>query len=171
MTTNQLGFDGMTLRNHEFDGGDDNLGALLENLTFPIISANTQSNHPVLNRTIKPFHIYDDYQLAVIGVTTDTTPGISSPGDGTRFSDPIDAVQNTVDLIRSTTNISRIAAITHIGYEGDQVVAQNTTGLYLTMGGHSHTPLGNFTGAEGPYPTIVQNLDGEEVFIVTAYRE
>lgn len=161
----------MTLGNHEFDGGDAMLGEFLENLTFPIISANIQSDHPILNRTIKPFHIYEQFELAVIGVTTETTPGISSPGENTTFSDPVEAVQNTIDLIRRTTNITRIAALTHIGYEQDQALAQNTTGLYLIMGGHSHTPLGNFTGAEGPYPTIVRNLDDEEVFVVTAYSE
>ncbi|KXT13452.1 hypothetical protein AC579_4247 [Pseudocercospora musae] len=169
-TINQLGFDGMTLGNHEFDGGDDMLGDFLENLTFPIISANIQSGHPVLNRTIKPYHIYEDFQLAVIGVTTESTPDISSPGENTTFSDVRTAVQNTIDLIRDTTNITRIAALTHIGYEEDQALAQNTTGLYLIMGGHSHTPLGTGEGEEGPYPTIVRNLDDEEVFIVTAYR-
>jgi 2',3'-cyclic-nucleotide 2'-phosphodiesterase (5'-nucleotidase family) len=38
------------------------------------------------------------------------------------------------------------------------------------IGGHSHTLLGHFPEAEGDYPTIVTNLDGEEVFIVTAWR-
>lgn len=38
------------------------------------------------------------------------------------------------------------------------------------MGGHSHSLLGDVEDAEGDYPTIVENLDGEEVFIVTAYR-
>lgn len=169
-TINQLGFDGMTLGNHEFDGGDDMLGEFLENLTFPIISANIQSGHPVLNRTIKPYHIYEDFQLAVIGVTTETTPGISSPGENTTFSNAVEAVQATINLIRETTNITRIAALTHIGYEEDQALVQNTTGLYLIMGGHSHTPLGTGEDEEGPYPTIVRNLDDEEVFIVTAYR-
>ncbi|KXX81399.1 5'-nucleotidase [Madurella mycetomatis] len=169
-TLNLIGFDAMTLGNHEFDRGDDHLGEFLENLTFPIISANIFSDHAVLNRTIKPFHIFPEYQLAVIGVTTETTPGISSPGQGTVFTDPVAAVQNTVDLIRSTTNITRLAAITHIGYEEDQRLARETTGLHLIMGGHSHTPLGDFEGAQGPYPTIVENKDGDEVFIVTAYR-
>ena len=146
------------------------LGAFLENLTFPIISANIQSDDPVLNATIKPYHIYDEYQLAIIGVTTVTTPSISSPGDGTTFGNVTEAVQNTIDLIKSTTNITRIAALTHIGYDEDQLLAESTTGLYLIMGGHSHTPLGDFEDAVGPYPTIVRNLDDEEVFIVTAYR-
>ncbi|KAH7312004.1 5'-nucleotidase protein-like protein [Rhexocercosporidium sp. MPI-PUGE-AT-0058] len=169
-TLNQMGFDGMTLGNHEFDGGPEKLGAFLSNLTFPIISANIHSNNSILNATIKPFHIYPQYELAVIGVTTEDTPSISSPGAGTTFSNVTEAVQNTIDLIKSTTNITRIAAITHIGYEEDQKLAEATTGLQLIMGGHSHTPLGNFTGAAGSYPTIKTNKDGDEVFIVTAYR-
>lgn len=169
-TLNQLGFDAMTLGNHEFDAGDDVLGAFLDNLTFPIVSANIHSDHPVLNRTIKPYHIFEEYQLAVIGVTTETTPGISSPGEGTTFSSVVDAVQNTIDHIYNTTNITRIAAMTHIGYEEDQRLAEATTGLHLIMGGHSHTNLGNSSNAEGPYPTIRNNSDGEEVFIVTAWR-
>jgi len=159
----------MTLGNHEFDAGDDKLGEFLQNLTFPIISANIVSDHPVLNKTIKPFHIYEQFGLAVIGVTTPETPSISNPGKGTTFTDVTIAVQNTIDLIKSTTNITRIAAITHIGYDEDQKLAEATTGLQLIMGGHSHTPLGNFTGAVGEYPTIKKNKDGDEVFIVTAY--
>jgi 5'-nucleotidase len=170
-TINQLRFDGMTLENHEFDGGDDKLGAFLENLAFPIISANINSDHPVLNKTIKPFHTYEEFSLAVIAVATETTPSISSPGKGTIFSDATTAVQNTIDLIKSTTNITRIAVITYIGYDEDQKLAEATTGLQLIMGGHSHTPFGNITGAQGSYPTMKRNKDGEEVFIVTAYRK
>ncbi|KAK4460450.1 Metallo-dependent phosphatase-like protein [Cladorrhinum samala] len=169
-TLNDIGFDAMTLGNHEFDRGDDHLGEFLNNLTFPIVSANIISTHPMLNKTIKPFHIFEQYELAVIGVTTETTPGISSPGEGTTFTDAVAAVQNTIDHIRATTSIKRIAAITHIGYDEDQRLAKETSGLHLIMGGHSHTPLGDFAGAVGPYPTIVDNKDGDEVFIVTAYR-
>lgn len=80
------------------------------------------------------------------------------------------AVQNAIDEIKSTTNVTRIAAITHIGYEEDQKLAEATTGLQLIMGGHSHTLLGDMDKAKGKYPTIVENKDGDEVFIVTAYR-
>ncbi len=120
--------------------------------------------------TIKPYHIFEKYGLAIIGATTETVPSISSPGEGTEFTDVVAAVQASIDEIRSTTNITRIAAITHIGYEEDQRLAQETSGLQLIMGGHSHTLLGDVEDAEGPYPTIKTNKDGDEVFIVTAYR-
>lgn len=77
-------------------------------------------------------------------------------------------MQATIDRIRAETNITRIIAMTHIGYEVDKEMAQKTRGLHLIVGGHSHTPLGDFEGAQGPYPTIETNLDGEEVFVVTA---
>ncbi|KAL7624794.1 hypothetical protein AAE478_004008 [Parahypoxylon ruwenzoriense] len=169
-TLNQLGFDAMTLGNHEFDGGDEQLGDFLNNLTFPVISANILSDDEKLNSSIKPYHIFEEYQLAVIGVTTETTAGISNPGKGTTFTDAIAAVQASINEIHSTTNITRIAAITHIGYEEDRRLAQETTGLQLIMGGHSHTLLGDMEGAKGKYPTIETNKDGDEVFIVTAYR-
>lgn len=79
-------------------------------------------------------------------------------------------MQASIDTIRRTTNVTRIAAITHIGYEEDRRLARETSGLQLIMGGHSHTLLGDVEGAEGPYPTLETNRDGDEVFIVTAYR-
>lgn len=105
----------------------------------------------------------------MIGVTTDTIPSISRPGVGTTFTDPIDTMQATIDKIYASTNVTRIIAMTHIGYEVDKEMAQKTRGLHLIVGGHSHTPLGSFEGAQGPYPTIETNLDGEEVFVVTAF--
>lgn len=79
-------------------------------------------------------------------------------------------MQGAIDEIKSTTNIKRIAAITHIGYEEDEKLAKAVSGLQLIMGGHSHTLLGDMPNAKGKYPTIVKNKDGDEVFIVTAYR-
>jgi 2',3'-cyclic-nucleotide 2'-phosphodiesterase (5'-nucleotidase family) len=66
-TLNQLGFDAMTLGNHEFDGGDDKLGDFIANLTnIPIVSANVHSTNPKLNKTIKPYHIFPDSKCACL---------------------------------------------------------------------------------------------------------
>ncbi|KAK8036116.1 hypothetical protein PG993_008730 [Apiospora rasikravindrae] len=169
-TLNEIGFDAMTLGNHEFDGGDDELAGFIRNLTFPVVSANIVSDHPGLNASIKPYHVFDEYELAVIGLTTDTVPDISKPGKGTKFGGHVASMQATIDHIRSTTDVKRIAAITHIGYDEDIKLAKATKGLHLIMGGHSHTLLGDMEGAAGKYPTVETNQDGDEVFIVTAYR-
>ncbi|KAH7152788.1 Metallo-dependent phosphatase-like protein [Dactylonectria macrodidyma] len=167
---NALEFDAMTLGNHEWDGGDEQLGEFLLNLTFPVVSCNVKSEYSALNKTIKNYHIFEDHDLAVIGVTTDTTPSISNVGDKTKFLDPISAVQDSIWEIRNTTEIKRIVALTHVGYEVDQELAKKTEGLSLIIGGHSHTLLGDMEDAEGDYPTIVEDANGDEVFVVTAYR-
>lgn len=169
-TLNELKFDAMTLGNHEWDGGDEKLGEFLMNLTFPIVSCNVKSEYEGLNKTIKNYQIFKEHGIAVIGATTDTTPSISSVGNKTTFLDPIEEIQKSVWEIRNTTDIKRIVALTHIGYDVDQKLAKETEGLSLIIGGHSHTPLGNMEGAEGKYPTIVEDLNGDEVFIVTAYK-
>ncbi|KAF9265140.1 Metallo-dependent phosphatase [Marasmius fiardii PR-910] len=169
-TINQMGFDAFVPGNHEWDRGDDYLATFLNNLTFPAVCANVQTNNTALDKAMAPYHIFEKQQLAVIGVTTQTTSFISSPGKGTQFLDPIKAVQDTADHIRGNTDVKRIVAMTHIGYDLDKEMAQKTRGIHLIVGGHSHTLLGNMTGALGPYPTIEKNLDGEEVFVVTSYR-
>ena len=93
----------------------------------------------------------------------------SIAGPGTDFSDPVEAIQKAVNELQGQ-GINRIVALTHIGYDKDIELASKTRGLDLIIGGHSHTLIGNFTDAKGNYPTIQKDLDGQEVFIVTAYR-
>lgn len=170
-TLNQLGVDAMTLGNHEFDGGDEELAAFINNVTFPILSSNLRSANPTLNQSVQPYALFEHFDLAVIGVTTAETSQLSNPGNGTTFVDETASVQAAIDEIKTMhPGVSRIVALTHIGYEADVLLAQQTTGLSLIIGGHSHTLLGNMTGSLGSYPTIETNLAGEEVFIVTAYR-
>ncbi|KAL4979892.1 Metallo-dependent phosphatase-like protein [Aspergillus desertorum] len=169
-TLNELQFDAMTLGNHEWDGGDEALGQFLLNLTFPIVSCNVKSEVKALNETIKNYHIFEEHEIAVIGATTTTTPAISSVGNTTAFLNPVAEIQKAVWEIRNETDVNRIVVLSHLGYEEDQDLAANTEGLSLIIGGHSHTLLGDMEDAKGDYPTIVEDLNGREVFIVTAYR-
>ena len=170
-TLNQLGFDAMTLGNHEFDDGDDLLADFLHTLKFPVVSSNIHTKHPKLASALIPYQIYEKHKLAVIAVTTETTTTTSNPGNLTTFEDPVAAAKRTVSYIKKHhRDINRIIALTHIGYEKDIELAQSTTDISLIVGGHSHTLIGNMTGAKGAYPTIATNLDGDEVFVVTAYR-
>ncbi|KAG6919896.1 hypothetical protein DXG01_015604 [Tephrocybe rancida] len=169
-TINQLGFDAMTLGNHEFDKGEEYLGTFLKNLTIPIVCANIDTKEPVINFTVKPYKIFPQYKTAVIAVTTDTIPSISNPNKDTVFSDPIATAQFWADYVYAHEDVERVIAMTHIGYAVDIDLAKQTRGIHMIVGGHSHTLLGDMDGAAGKYPTIETNLDGEEVFVVTAWR-
>lgn len=169
-TINQLGFDAITLGNHEFDGGNEPLVKWIKELDFPMICANVNTTDKSLKEALVPYKVFPEHQLAIVAVTTADIPGISNPDEGTTFLDPTETVQKTVDYVLEHEDVKRIVVMTHIGYDLDIKLAKNTRNVHLVVGGHSHTLLGNFTGAAGPYPTIVENLDGEEVFVVTASK-
>ncbi|KAF9032947.1 Metallo-dependent phosphatase [Panaeolus papilionaceus] len=170
-TLNQLGFNAMTLGNHEFDDGDDLLANFIGKLNFPVISSNIHSKNPQLATSLIPYKIFPKHKLAIIAVTTEDTATISNPSNRTTFEDPIVAAKRTVKFIKTFhRNVERIVALTHIGYDRDIELAKSTRDISLIIGGHSHTLLGNMTGSKGAYPTIATNLDGDEVFVVTSYR-
>lgn len=170
------------------------LAAFLANLTFPTVSTNVKSDNEALASQLHPYLIFPEHETAIVALTTNTTPDISSSSNGTTFGAYLE-VQQTVDALLNGTaegasndTVKRVVALTHIGYEEDIALAQQTRNIHLIIGyapmhlairapanamhsGHSHTRLGaNDTGAIGEYPTVVRNLDGEEVFVVTAWR-
>jgi 5'-nucleotidase len=133
------------------------------------VCANVDSKDPAINATVKPYHVFPKLKTAVVAVTTDTIPSISNPDDNTTFADPVATAQYWVDYVKANEDVERVVLMTHIGYEVDRELARKTKGIHLIVGGHSHTLLGDMADAQGKYPTIEKNLDGEEVFIVTAY--
>ncbi|KAI9292749.1 Metallo-dependent phosphatase, partial [Neoconidiobolus thromboides FSU 785] len=160
---NYLKYDVMTIGNHEFDNGPDNLARVAQNFTFPLVSSNIDaSQHPQLSSLIKKYQLFPKYNLAVVGYITYTAPSISSIGKLLKVSDPIITLQETIDEVKK------------MGYK--RVIAVSHNGLSLIVGGHSHSylasPLNNVTNAPnsmGLYPTSVKNLDGKDTYIVQAY--
>ncbi|CAG8437235.1 9854_t:CDS:2 [Scutellospora calospora] len=160
------------------DGGDqfqETLAAHFKQLHIPIVCANINTTlNPLLGAYIKPYHIFEEYNLAVIGYITDVTDELSNAGQTISFTDPIPVVQRYVDEINSL-GINRILTLSHIGYKFDKELAAKTRGIAAHIGGHSHSFLSNDTTSkdhlliEGPYPTIVKNAEGDDTLIVQAF--
>ncbi|KAF9898124.1 hypothetical protein BX616_004459, partial [Lobosporangium transversale] len=154
---NELGYDLTTIGNHEWDNGPANLGRFWSKLKFPIVCANVDlSKNPELQKWVKPYHIFEDLGLAVIGYITNTTGDISNAGPTIAFTDPIPAVQRYVDELEAK-GIKRILGLSHNGYGPDMELAAKTHGIDLIVGGHSHSYLGDPKNKmyEGPYPTRI----------------
>lgn len=172
MIMNSIGYDAMTLGNHEFDDGEDVLAAFIDGLNFPVVTANVDfSESEILAGKVEPYVVLDvnGQQVGIIGLVTPDTPEISSPGDELVFnSDLPGATQTAVDEL-TAMGVNKIILVTHIGLDYDIQVAENTTGIDIIVGGHSHTLLGNqYVASAGEYPVEVENLDGEPVIIVQA---
>ena len=164
---NKMGYDGMTVGNHEFDDGPEILREFIGAVDFPILMSNADvSGEPLLADVIQKSTVVEKggEKIGLIGLTPQDTDELASPGPNVIFTDPSGAVQAEVDKL-TEMGVNKIVVLSHSGYIVDQRVAENTTGVDVIVGGHSNTLLSNTVeGAAGPYPTVVNGVQ-----IVQAY--
>ncbi|MBI9079993.1 MAG: 5'-nucleotidase C-terminal domain-containing protein [Pseudodesulfovibrio sp.] len=175
----RLGFDAMTLGNHEFDKGPDFLADFLDYARVPVLGANVDAvGIPKLAARVKPYCIfsYGEEKVGVIGLTTGDTARISKSGPGVSFGDEAEAARKYVRELEAQ-GINKIVLLTHVGLDRDKELAAVVPGVDVIVGGHSHTLLGdaatmNTMGktVEGPYPVVVKGADGNDVYVVTAWK-
>ncbi|KAI9203248.1 Metallo-dependent phosphatase-like protein [Polychytrium aggregatum] len=170
---NSMKYDVMTIGNHEFDRGEQYAAEFFKNLTFPVVSANTNLDQAKYLKAagVVPYTIIKKYNLGVIGFITNTTASITN-NLGIDFPDPVKPVQAVVDQLHAQ-GINRIICVSHNGYADDKWLASQTHGINLIVGGHSHSLLLknlSLPGVEGAYPSRVTNLNGDDTFVVQAHR-
>ena len=164
---NQMGYDAMTVGNHEFDDGPEVLKGFMEALNFPILMSNADvSQEPLLSNSLQKSTVIEKggEKIGLIGLTPQDTDELASPGPNVTFTDPVAAVQGEVDRL-TAEGVNKIIVLSHSGFGVDQRVAEGTTGVDVIVGGHSNTYLSNVSDrAAGPYPTVVNDVQ-----IVQAY--
>ncbi|XP_033739374.1 snake venom 5'-nucleotidase-like [Pecten maximus] len=172
---NFLGYDAMTLGNHEFDRGVTGLLPFLNNVTFPVLSSNIDDTlEPSIQGKFASTTVLSigGEQIGVIGYTTKDTAIISNPGSLT-FKDEITAVRSEVTRLQGQ-GVNIIIAVGHAGYLVDTQMAAEVDGLDIIVGGHSNTFLytGDAPSNESPladYPTVVTQASGNSVLVVQDY--
>ena len=164
---NRLGYDAMTVGNHEFDDGPEVLRGFMDAVDFPVVMSNADvSREPQLAGVLQKSVVIErgGEKLGLIGLTPQDTDELASPGPNITFTAPADAVQSEVDRL-TAEGVNKIIVLSHSGYGVDMAVAKATTGVDVIVGGHSNTFLSNTSDrAQGPYPTMVNG-----VAIVQAY--
>ncbi len=173
---NAMGYQAITLGNHEFDDGPENLGRFLNGLNAPMVSANVDvSREPALAGMLKPYTVLQagGEKIGVTGCTTPETKTMSSPGPNVKFADIASSVAAQVAELQKQA-IDKIVLLCHDGYMEDRTLAAQIDGIDVIVGGHSHTYLSNnppdkdSDKALGPYPTVVQSPSGKPVLVVQA---
>lgn len=169
-----LPWDAATLGNHEFDRGCAEAKAAAEHAPFPILAANIEPHEgcPLPGGALAPWQIFDfpGGRVGVFGIANDEGIEVAQACPETRFSDRAEAARRAVAALEAQ-GVTRIIALTHIGYAADQALAREVAGIDVIVGGHTHSLLGGgFSGSEGPYPTVVRGPDGGRTLILQAKR-
>lgn len=170
---NALGYDAMTLGNHEFDDGPAELARFLDGLTVPVVTANIDvTGEPRLAGKWAAHRILEvgGQRIGVIGLTTRETPVSSSPGPTVAFTPHAEALRREVAALQAA-GVNKIVALTHVGTAEDAALAATVDGVDVFVGGHSHSLLHNGADPrkEGPYPMVVRTPSGAPALIVHAF--
>ena len=159
----------MSLGNHEFDNGPENLARYAAAVPFPLLSANLDTaEEPLLRDRVRAFTVLESggARIGVVGLTTPDTAGSSSPGPRLRFTDPLEAADRAAFALRRQ-GVGTVVVLSHLGLPADRHLAAEVEGIDAILGGHSHLLLANgLAGAVGPSPLVIAGK-GRDVRIAT----
>ena len=157
---NLVGYDAVTLGNHEFDFRISRLNELVDMMDTKPVCCNFQKIGED-ESYFEPYSMvsYGDVDIAYVGIITPTTITTAAP---TQFKDEngeytytfnqsslYDVVQGNIDAAKEA-GADYVIAISHIGYADDAVygdledvedLIRNTNGFDVVLDGHSHSVI------------------------------
>lgn len=168
---NLMNTDAMVVGNHEFDDGEDGLAAFLEKVEFPVLGSNVKASEAsALGDRVKEYVVLEvgGERIGIVGAVANDTAELSSPGENVSIIEDVEGIQAAVETLEAQ-GVNKIIALTHVGYPRDLAAIARIPGVDVVVGGHTNTLLSNtIEGAEGPYPTFVDNPSGYRVPVVQA---
>lgn len=160
---NALGYDCVTLGNHEFDNGIEDLESRLAMLTGTrVVSSNIDVSQFGLAEYVEPYVIIEKagLKIGIIGLESDLSANVSAV-TSSRIPqlDDVEVTNRWAAYLHDTEKCDLIILLSHAGYSVDQEIVPQTRYLDLVVGGHSHTFVDDFL--------YVEDLDGRKVPIIT----
>ena len=163
-----LGYDAITIGNHDFDNGMDGLDKQLPNAKFDIISSNYDFKNTILESKVSDYKIYNKsgVKIGVFGLGIELEGLVSKDlYKETKYLDPIDIANDTAKKLKETENCDIVICLSHLGYKyekfpnkvSDLNLAKSTKNIDLIIGGHTHTFMNK--------PVVVKNNVGNDVLI------
>lgn len=146
-----VGYDAVTLGNHDFDNGVDALVAAMKEANFPFVNCNfDMSGAPALAARVKPWLVksFPGLKVGITGVGVDFK-GLVAPRNhqGVIWKDPVASLLPVVQHLRDVEKVDMVVVLSHLGFDmkgdaiDDQILARRVPGIDVIIGGHSHTFL------------------------------
>lgn len=119
---NEMGYDAMTIGNHEFDFGMENMARLFKMAKFPVVCANYNLDATVLKDLVKPYVILDRYGLKVGVFGLGAKPeGLiqANKCEDVIYNDPI-TVSNDIAQELKDQGCDVVVCLSHLGIQMDE---------------------------------------------------
>lgn len=174
---NLIGYQAMSLGNHEFDEGIKVLTEFAKHARFPLLAANLDlSKEPELEALVKKSTVLEvaGEKIGLIGCVPNDLMQIILPIPTIKVLDFQKSIQTEADNLKKQ-GINKIILISHAGLENDIEFSTKFKNIDLIVSGHSHSLLGEvdipgFTGSRGNYPLVRKDANNEPLLIVSAWE-
>jgi 5'-nucleotidase len=145
-----IGYDIVTLGNHDFDNGVDGLAAAMKFANFEFVSSNYDVTGTPLANRVKPYvvRLIGGVRVGLFGLGI-SPDNLITPENfkGVKYNDPVKASSDTVATLRGRERCTVVIGMSHLGYYpadrdggiGDTQVAAQVDGIDFIASGHTHT--------------------------------
>lgn len=167
---NEMGYSAVTIGNHEFDFGLDNMARLFRLAKFPVVCSNYDVKGTVLEGLVKPYHVFKvgDAKVGVFGLSP-KLDGLVQQNKcmGIVYEDPFATAQKMTDLLRNKEKCDVVICLSHLGIDDDKIMIKQTRHIDVILGGHSHTFMRKpafFTAQDGK-KVLLSHTGKEGIFV------
>ncbi len=159
-----MGYDAVTLGNHEFDLKPDGLARILRtahrygqipplvlsNAVFSQESSKDDSLEKIFTRGIvKPYIILEKagLRIGIFGLLGKNAAEVAPFASPVTFDDPITSAQRMVKILRETEKADMVICLSHSGLSEnkkrseDETLARDVNGIDIIISGHTHTKI------------------------------
>jgi len=161
-----MGYDAMTMGNHDFDIGVEGFALQLPHARFAVVTSNYDFTGTALEGKTVPYRIFrkGNVKIGIFGLGIDLNGIVPAAAFGrTRYLDPIAVARSVSEDLRKKQRCDMVICLSHLGFKydfnkvSDHVIARETEFVDLIIGGHTHTFL--------DHPVAVKNRAGNDVLI------
>lgn len=161
-----MGYEAVTLGNHDFDNGIDGLVNKMPLASFPFVNCNYDVRGTRLEGNVKPSIILkkNGLRIGILGVGIDLKGLVPDANwKGIRYNNPIVAADNEARYLKKDRHCDMVICLSHLGLQydtpkaSDHILAAGSSHIDLIIGGHTHSFLEK--------PITVMNKIGNPVTI------
>lgn len=165
---NLMGYDAVTIGNHEFDFGLENMARIFKMAKFPVVCANYDFTGTCVEGLVKPYVIIkrNGLKIGLFGLSPQLEGLVDlSKCKGVTYLDPVEVGNRVAAELKHDKRCDVVICVSHLGWlrpdeMGDQKVLASSKDIDLVLGGHSHSyfkALRYVNNADGKAVPVDQN--------------
>lgn len=165
---NLMGYDAVTIGNHEFDFGLENMARIFKMAKFPVVCANYDFTGTCVEGLVKPYVIVkrNGLKIGLFGLSPQLEGLVDlSKCKGVTYLDPVEVGNRVAAELKHDKKCDVVICVSHLGWlrpdeMGDQKLLASSKDIDLVLGGHSHSyfkELRYVNNADGKAVPVDQN--------------